>query len=65
MYRINHIHLEAFHKQHNKLVQMEINYMPYRDCIVWKKENFEVWQLSSALTFEYTLSVPEHFIANS
>lgn len=65
MYKINHIHLEAFHKQHNKFVQMEINNMPYLDCIVWKKENFEVWQLGSALTFKYTLSVPEQIIANS
>lgn len=43
---------------------MERNYM---DSLLYcvQKKNFEVWQLGSALTFEYTLSIPEQFIANS
>lgn len=64
LYRINRIHLEAFLKQHNKCVNGDKLYAhSLLYCV--QKENFEVWQLGSTLTFEYTLSIPEQFIENS
>ena len=63
VYNIYHFLLEAFHKQQDKEVENGDKLYARSLLYCMLKENFEVWQLGWALTFEYMFPIPECFIA--